>query len=293
MTERRVAALTMSYRSPPLLAKWVDHYGGMLGRENTFVISHGRDDRQEAVAGGSNYISLPRREFDARIAVKKANILRDFCSFLLNTYSAVICGDVDELVIAHPDLETSLEDYIHTLPADAIVAPVGLNIMPRSSYFDLERPADIASPLLRQCNRVSLASNFCKPAVVKRTPRFAPGNHWLLKDTFTLDTNLVLIHTKFLALNGASFYESMACNVQEHAEKTGILRHRLWVQGLDGLRKMTSKLEQYDDQRVSDPKDEASRLHLGPVSDTNPDLRVLGPKLGQPFRLEDKWLDLV
>lgn len=161
-----------------------------------------------------------------------------------------MCGDADELIVSHPDSGMSLPEHIEALPDASIVAPVGLNIMPRASYYDLDEPATIELPLLRQCNRVSLASNFCKPSIVKRPPRFAPGNHWLMRDEFELDRNLVLCHTKYLALNGLSFYQDMASDVRSHADETGMLKHQA-------------------------------------------DKRVVGPKLGSPFQLSDRWLDLV
>ena len=56
---------------------------------------------------------------------------------------------------------------------------------------------------------------------------------------------------------------------------------------------IAGKLEQFDDQRTADPRDEASQLYFGPVSKDNVDVRVLGPRLGEPFRLKENWLDLV
>ena len=73
----------------------------------------------------------------------------------------------------------------------------------------------------------------------------------------------------------------------------GTLKHRVWVKGMDGLRMMSARLDAFDDQRIADPREEAAQLSFGGVSETNDDKRIVGPKLGAPFRLSESWLDLV
>lgn len=286
----RVAATTMVFRSPALLGKWIDHYGAQLGRANLFIIAHGPCADHAAIAEGCNLITIPRR-FDARIDVDKAAILSHQCALLLSAYDGVICGDVDELVAVDPALGLGLADYVAALPKDAIVAPVGLNVMPHSRYFERPPPrVDLAAPLLAQCNRMSLASHFSKPAVLKAPARFAAGQHTLGEGTFTLDDNLALFHLKYLALNDATYYRDLAQEVRAAAKATGRpVRQRLWARGAEGLKEMVARLDGTDDTRVSTPREEARQLSMAPVSPGDARLRVVGPKRGSLFRLPPPW----
>ena len=289
-----IAAVTMVFNSPAILAKWISHYGSILGQENLFVISHGDDKPHKEIAKYCNHITLPRR-FDSDFDFDKAAILSDFCATLLSTYNAVICGDVDELIVVDPAIDQDLVGYIDALPQNSIVAPVGINVMPRSSYYERPYPrVDLGQPLLSQCNRMSLAPNFCKPSIFKARGRFAPGQHWLAQGEFTLDPALALFHLKYLALNDDDYYRSLAEEISEFAEKTGKpIRHKLWVQGQGGLSQTVGQLDDNEGERASTPRKEAEQLRIAPVSESNPKLRVVGPRRGELFQLEDAWLTLL
>lgn len=230
-----------------------------------------------------------------RFAIQKAEILSDLCATLLTIFDAVICGDVDELIVIDPTLNQDLIGYIETLPKDKVVAPVGFNVMPQSDYYERPYPrVDLDRPLLGQCNRLSLASNFSKPSILKTRARFAAGQHWLDAGDFVLDPNLALFHLKYLALNNDDYYRNLAEEVAEFSEKTGKpVRHKLWIRGRAGLSQMAGKYDKHTGDRLSSPREEARQLHFGPVSENNPKVRLLGPKRGEIFRLDESWLGLV
>ena len=112
---REVAAVTMVYRSPIILRKWVAHYGSLLGRRNLFVISHGECDEHTDIVDGCNYIVVPR-EFHYQVNGMKAALLSDYSNALLAIYDAVICGDADEIIVLDPNIVGSLREYVLDLP---------------------------------------------------------------------------------------------------------------------------------------------------------------------------------
>ena len=197
---RQVAAVTMVYRSPIILRKWVSHYGSLLGRRNLFIISHGECDEHRDVVEDCNYIVVPR-EFHYHINGMKASLLSAHSNALLTIYEAVICGDADELIVLDPQVEGNLRDYVLELPQDSVVAPIGFNLMPTEDYYDTAERVSLDSAILRQENRAVFAWEFCKPSVVKRPILFSTGQHGLIGSDFSVDESLVLFHLKFLALN--------------------------------------------------------------------------------------------
>lgn len=290
--ESNIAAVTMVYSSPALLRKWVEHYGSIFGDRSLYVISHGFSEDHIEISKNCNHITIPRN-FSSSIDQQKSGILSSFCALLLNVYDGVVCGDVDELIAPHPDTGKNLEEYIQALPDKGVFAPVGFNVMPKMSYYD-GPVLDLDRPILAQCNRVSLASNFSKPSILKRAARFAPGNHWLIGEDFTFDHNLYLFHLKYLALNGEHFYEDVARDVVDYAQESGRpIRQKFWSRGMDGLRSIASRLDEADEEPVRNPREEARQLELSPVSEGNSSLRVVGPKLGAPFLLDDSWRDVL
>ena len=55
-----VAAVTMVRDDPFFLRIWLDYYGTRLGRENCYVVNHGRGAGVSAMAAGKTMSTLPR-----------------------------------------------------------------------------------------------------------------------------------------------------------------------------------------------------------------------------------------
>ena len=92
------AALTMVRDDAFFLKAWLAHYGTLLGRENCYIVNHGRGGMVAELAQGCNVIGLPgdpHRNFD----IKRWRLLNGIVQGLRNYYRHVIVGDVDELVV--------------------------------------------------------------------------------------------------------------------------------------------------------------------------------------------------
>ena len=232
---REVAALTMVYRSPVILRKWVAHYGELLGRQNLYIISHGACDEHAGIVEGCNYMVVPR-DFSEEVARLKAMLLTRISTALLGIYQGVVVGDVDEMIVLDPAAGGGLRSYVLDLPEDAVVAPIGFHIVPEDAYFQSGRRATIEAPMLRQVNRVVFDAEFCKPGVLRRPVAFSLGQHGLMGDRFDVDPNLALFHLKFLALNEVADYEALAREVVAELGPDKPERQLLWSKGFDGLR---------------------------------------------------------
>ncbi|MFV2038191.1 MAG: hypothetical protein ACC646_11445, partial [Paracoccaceae bacterium] len=54
-----VAVLTMVRDAAFFLRKWTDYYGALFGRENLYVVNHGRENLVRELAWGCNVIGIP------------------------------------------------------------------------------------------------------------------------------------------------------------------------------------------------------------------------------------------
>ena len=98
----RIAAVTMVRDDAFFLDIWLRHYGGLLGRENCYVVNHGRGAGVAQQAAGCNIIGIPgdpHPNFD----MKRWRVLNNIGMGLRSYYDHVIVGDVDDIVIIDPD----------------------------------------------------------------------------------------------------------------------------------------------------------------------------------------------
>ena len=125
-----VAAVTMVRDDLFFLKAWLRHYGEAFGRENCYIINHGRGAEVSELAQGCNVIGLPgdpHKNFD----MKRWRMLNNFVMGLRCYYNHVIVGDVDELVVLDPDAGTDLKSFLETVPANRVLTPLGLEVIHR------------------------------------------------------------------------------------------------------------------------------------------------------------------
>ncbi len=166
----KFAALTMVYRDYPALRRWVDHFGGLFGRGNLYVVSHGGDPEHDKIADGCNIIVMPRddlKRFDAVRSMKIANIRRNIEA----DYDAVFQTDADELLFFRPNFK---------LHADGrAIFAIGMDAFPDGFIFH---------------------SRFCKAVATWGRNKLRSHGVWLDRDppyTPQLTDGLFLVHTKY------------------------------------------------------------------------------------------------
>ncbi len=186
------AALTMVRDDAFFLKAWLRHYGGLLGRENCYVVNHGRGEEVADLAQGCNVIGIPgdpHKNFD----VKRWRLLNGMVQGLRNYYRHVIVGDVDELVVLDPEAGTDLKSWLETVPEKRVLTPLGLEVIHR---IDVE-PEAISGKILGPRRHVRPAPHYSKPCVVSVPTKIARGGHFTQYEKLHTPEHLYLFHLKF------------------------------------------------------------------------------------------------
>jgi hypothetical protein len=186
------AALTMVRDDAFFLTAWLRHYGEVLGRENCYVVNHGRGETVARLAEGCNVIGIPgdpHKNFD----MKRWRMLNNFVGGLRSYYKHVVVGDVDELVAVDPALGMNLLDYLDKAPEKRVLTPLGLEVIHR---VDLE-PDEIEDRILGPRRHVRLAPHYSKPCVISTWTKIARGGHFTQFDKLITPDELYLFHLKF------------------------------------------------------------------------------------------------
>ncbi|MEL7097859.1 MAG: glycosyltransferase family 2 protein [Pseudomonadota bacterium] len=186
------AVVTMVRDDAFFLRAWLRHYGEMFGRENCYIINHGRGTEVAELAAGCNVIGIPgdpHKNFD----VKRWGLLNNLTGGLRRYYRHVIVGDVDELVVVDPEEGKTLKEWLEGAPEDRVFTPVGLEVLHR---IDLEH--DSAEDMILGPRRhVRLAPHYSKPCIVSAPTKIARGGHFTQYGKLHAPDFLYLMHLKF------------------------------------------------------------------------------------------------
>ncbi len=169
-----LAVVTMVYDEPIFLPLWVRHYCAQVAPGHLYVVDHGSDDGSTDPArlvAGLNVVRIPRSPQDDD---RRCRFISDFCAALLSWYESVIYVDVDEILVADPALHASLADYAAALDPQAVIAAIGLDVVHSP---DDEPALDWSRPVSLQRHWLRFTSAMCKPVLIRRPVRWAPGFH--------------------------------------------------------------------------------------------------------------------
>lgn len=189
------AALTMVRDDAFFLKAWLRHYGELFGRENCYVVNHGRGAEVADLAAGCNVIGIPgdhHKNFD----MKRWRMLNNFVMGLRCYYNHVIVGDVDELVVLDPNAGTDLRSFLENVPANRVLTPLGLEVIHR---IDVEREA-VGDAILGPRRHVRPAPHYSKPSVVSTGTKIARGGHFTQYEKLHTPDQLYLLHLKYCDL---------------------------------------------------------------------------------------------
>ncbi|MEM6310849.1 MAG: glycosyltransferase family 2 protein [Pseudomonadota bacterium] len=186
------AAITMVRDDLFFLRAWLRHYGALFGRENCYIVNHGRGSDVAAVAQGCNIIGIPgdpHKNFD----VKRWGLLNALVGGLRRYYNHVIVGDVDELVVLDPAKGLTLAEWLQDAPMGRVYTPVGLEVVHRVDVED----AAIEDAILGPRRHVRLAPYYSKPCVISAGTKIARGGHYTQYDKLHTPEGLYLMHLKW------------------------------------------------------------------------------------------------
>lgn len=205
-----VAAVTMAYNEPVMLAWWLRHYSRQVGARQCYVIDHDSDDGSTARLGEVNVIRVPRGSFDE---TTRANFVSDFCTSLLRWYDWVAYTDVDEMLVADPAIYASLADYCLRRHPDVVTA-LGVNLL--HGYH--ESAIDPDRPLLGQRRWMFPLSSMTKPLLTRVPTRWTAGFH--SSDAPIVFDGLTNFHLAYV-----DFDRTIARQVKRRVSKAGLEGH--------------------------------------------------------------------
>ncbi|THH38799.1 hypothetical protein E4Z66_04360 [Aliishimia ponticola] len=187
-----VAAVTMVRDDTFFLKAWLRHYGTLFGRENCYVINHGRGAEVAALAEGCNIIGIPgdpHKNFD----IKRWSLLNNLVGGLRRYYRHVLVGDVDELVVVDPAKGVNLRDWLEDAADGRVYTPVGLEVIHRIDIED----TPITDTILGPRRHVRLAPHYSKPCIVSTPVKLARGGHFAQYNKLHTPDELYLLHLKW------------------------------------------------------------------------------------------------
>jgi len=186
------AAVTMVRDDAFFLSAWLRHYGGLLGRENCYIVNHGRGEAVEELAAGANVIGIPG-DPHANFDMKRWRLLNGLVAGLRSYYSHVIVGDVDELVVVDPEAGQDLLEFLAAQPIRRVLTPVGLEVIHRIDVED----TPITDHILGPRRHVRLAPHYSKPCILSQGTKIARGGHFTQAAKLFTPDPLYLLHLKF------------------------------------------------------------------------------------------------
>ncbi len=187
-----VAAVTMCYNEPDFAALWARHYAAEIGARHCYIIDHGSSDGSLDGLAGVNIVRIPRSPQDD---ARRARFLSRFCGALLSWYDAVLHTDIDEILVADPDLHPSLAACC-AAEARPVVNAIGLDLLHRPDH---ERPLAGGMPVTVQRRWLRFSSAMCKPVLIRAPTEWAPGFHSV--PAAPAFGALYLFHLRYIDLN--------------------------------------------------------------------------------------------
>ena len=199
---RRVAAVTMVRNGGEMLRRWVDYYGGQLGKDNIFVFFDGQDQVPPPFTEGCQVHVLPRTDGNVAEADRaRAALLSAVASELLGRYDFVIGTDIDEFIVPDPAKWISLPEYLSGIDTDGCVAfsPLGCDVV---QNVECEAALDSSRPVLAQRSFALLSTRYTKASILcaatagngSAKPQWGSGFHRVRGANLHILKDLYLFH---------------------------------------------------------------------------------------------------
>ena len=190
---KRIAAVTMARNDDFYLRKWVEYYGGQLGRENLYIYLDGLDQVVGDFCEGTHAVAVEKIGMQLVAAEKgRLKFLSDKAAGLLSGgYDLVIGVDADEFIVVDPKRGMSLAEYLGSLKIKDSVSALGVDFGQK-----LGAEGDITEdrPFLQQRHYARLGTRYTKPSVVATPVVWGSGFHRIKGHNFHIAKDLYLFH---------------------------------------------------------------------------------------------------
>ncbi|UYV36895.1 hypothetical protein N4R57_18210 [Rhodobacteraceae bacterium D3-12] len=191
-----IAVVTMVWNDNWFLRRWMSYYAPLVGERNLYVVSHGRDDSLREIVGNANLIEMPRDPNDLNFDTRRWGFLSSYTSALTRYHDAVICLDVDELLIPVNEGD-SLVSVIERFDCDAPRAVPGFELFPQKSDAANVDRAERIAPLMAGA---MFNPFYSKSGIAMRPVEFFPGAHGMMDEPAKYCGDLALLHLRFANL---------------------------------------------------------------------------------------------
>ena len=188
-----IAAVTMVWNDDWFLRRWVKYYGPLIGEQNLYVVSHGPNPGLEEIVGEANVIDVPRDPGDVHFDRRRWGFLSSYASALTHYHDAVICLDVDELLVPTHE-RISFAEAIANMEGDATRCVPGFELFPTDASPDMVDGADHIAPYMAGAQ---FSPFYSKSGIIFRPVEFFPGAHGMIGEKPALSTDLALMHLRY------------------------------------------------------------------------------------------------
>ena len=196
---KKIAALTMARNDDFYLEKWVEYYGGQLGKENLYIYLDGLDQVVAPFCAGTHARAVEKIG-NQLVAAEKGRLrfLSDRAAELLRGgYDLVIGVDADEFIIVDPKLGKSLPEYLDSLPVRESVSALGLDF---GQKLGEEEEITSDRPFLQQRHYAQIGTRYTKPSIVAAPLTWGSGFHRIKGHNFHIAKDLYLFHFGYFDL---------------------------------------------------------------------------------------------
>lgn len=190
---KHIAALTMVRNDEFFLKKWVEYYGGELGKENLYIYYDGEDQSIGDFCEGTNVFSHSKIGTQVVSAEKeRLRFLSEKAAELFNKgYDLVIGVDADEYIVADPKLGIGLREFLSQQKIDISLSPLGLDF---GQKLGEEGDLSMEETFLSQRHYAQIGTRYTKPSIIAKPCRWGSGFHRVKGHNFHIAQDLYLLH---------------------------------------------------------------------------------------------------
>ncbi len=196
---KRIAALTMARNDDFYLRKWVEYYGGQLGRENLYIFLDGLDQVVGDFCAGTHAQAVEK--IGSQVIEAEKGRLRFLsgkaAELLAGGYDLVIGVDADEFIVVDPKLGKTLPEYLSTLRIKDSVSALGLDFGQKIGEEEEIREDE---PFLHQRHYAQLGTRYTKPSIIAKPLVWGSGFHRIKGHNFHIAKDLYLFHFGYFDL---------------------------------------------------------------------------------------------
>lgn len=226
-----VAVLTMVKDDLFFLRRWLDHYGTLFGRENLYVVNHGRGAAVAEMAAGCNVIGIPEGD-TANFDMIRWRLLNGILNGLLPYHSHVIVGDVDELVVVDPNTGKNLREWLAEQPQGQVLTPLCLELV----HDRHTETADVTDRILGPRRHFRTVLRYAKPSILSVGAKLSRGGHFCSFPQMIAPEPLYMFHLKYCDFDNYSRTLDARNDVASQAGPSALRAHmgRHWFKQFRG-----------------------------------------------------------